>query len=100
MTDPGREHVILFLQPGKLGFQVLDSPLQAAHLREHAGIRPADVAKKSLRHCSGSSTLSDQSGRTCEDTRECAQGDPSRIAPPWVSGQVERSCRSCLETRI
>src|SRR5262249_61358685 len=81
-------------KPGELGLQVLHALLEAAHLREHAGIRPANVAENSLRHCSGSSTLSDQSGRTREDTHECAQGDLSRIALPRVSGQVERSCWS------
>jgi hypothetical protein len=32
------------VQPGKLGFEFTYSLLQAAHLRDHAGIRPADVA--------------------------------------------------------
>jgi hypothetical protein len=45
MTDPGCEHVVLLLEPGKLGLQILHAPLQAAHFREHAGIRPADVAE-------------------------------------------------------
>src|SRR5262249_60005062 len=81
-------------KPGELGVEVLHGLLEAAHLREHGGIRPANVAENSLRHCSGSSTLSDQSGRTREDTHECAQGDLSRIALPRVSGQVERSCWS------
>ena len=46
-----------------VGFEVTYSSLQSAHLRHHAGIRPAYMAKQSLRHCLRSSTLSDQSGR-------------------------------------
>src|SRR6266487_4678641 len=94
VADAGRKHVVRLLQPGQLGLQVVHPLLEAAHFREHAGIRPADVAENSLRHCSGSSTLSDQSGRTREETHRCAQGDLSRIAPSRVSGQVERSRRS------
>src|SRR5215475_2711191 len=94
VADAGGKHVVRFLQPGELGLQFLHTLLEAAHFRQHAGIRPADVAEYSLRHCSGSSTLSDQSGRTREDTHKCAQGDVSRIALPRVSGQVERSWRS------
>ncbi len=63
MTDSGSEHVVDFLKPGKLGLQVTNASLQPAHLRNHAGIRPANMAKQSLRHCLRSSTLSDQSGR-------------------------------------
>jgi hypothetical protein len=37
--------------------------LKAAHLRNHAVIRPANVTEYCLRHCKRSSTLSDQSGR-------------------------------------
>jgi hypothetical protein len=59
----GSENVVLFLEPGKLGFQVTDTLLKTTHLSDHAGIRPADVAIQSLRHCLRSSTLSDQSGR-------------------------------------
>jgi hypothetical protein len=57
------EHVVLFLKPDKLSFQVTYTLLKATHLRDHARIRPADVAIQSLRHCLRSSTLSDQSGR-------------------------------------
>src|SRR5215470_17612256 len=94
VTDASGKHVVRLLEPGQFSFQVLHPLLQTAHFRKHAGIRPADVAEDSLRHCSGSSTLSDQSGRTREDTHKCAQGDISRIAPSRVSGQVERSRRS------
>jgi hypothetical protein len=65
MADFGSEYVVLFLEPGKLGFQITYTLLKATHLRDHAGIRPADVAVQSLRHCLRSSTLSDQSGRAC-----------------------------------
>jgi hypothetical protein len=51
MTDSGSEHVIYFLQPGKLGFKIAHTPLQSAHFGNHAGIRPANMAKQSLRHC-------------------------------------------------
>jgi hypothetical protein len=47
----GGEHVIYFLKPSQLSFQVTHSSLQSAHLRHHAGIRPAYMAKQSLRHC-------------------------------------------------
>ena len=40
-----RKRVILFLKPHKLGFQVAYSLLEAAHLRNDAGIGTADVAK-------------------------------------------------------
>jgi hypothetical protein len=40
--------------------------LKATHFISHAGIRPADVAVKSLRHFLRSSTLSNQGGRTRE----------------------------------
>jgi hypothetical protein len=40
-----RERVILLLEPNKLGFQVAYSLLEAAHLRNDAGIGTADVAK-------------------------------------------------------
>jgi hypothetical protein len=39
------QRVVLFLEPDKLGFQVPYSLLEAAHLRNHAGIGTADVAK-------------------------------------------------------
>ena len=76
MTDPGCEHVIDFLEPGKLGFKIMYSPLKSAYFRSHAGIWPANMAKQSLRHCLRSSTLSDQSGRAREIARiasGCAQ---------------------------
>ena len=38
------KHVVLLVQPGKLGFEITYSLLQAAHLRDHARIRAADVA--------------------------------------------------------
>ena len=63
MADSRGEHVIDLLQPGKLGFKVTYPSLKATHLINHAGIRPANMAKQSLRHCLRSSTLSDQSGR-------------------------------------
>src|SRR5215472_1228934 len=76
MTDSGSEHVVHFLQPGKLGFKITDAPLQPAYFRNHAGVRPANMAKQSLRHCLRSSTLSDQSGRArgiAENASGCAQ---------------------------
>jgi hypothetical protein len=45
MTNRSNEHIVLVLKPGKLGLQVAYSLLQAAHLCDHAGIRPADVAE-------------------------------------------------------
>jgi hypothetical protein len=36
--------VILVLEPDQLSFQVTYSLLKAAHLLDHAGIGPADVA--------------------------------------------------------
>jgi hypothetical protein len=39
------ERVVLFLKPDKLGFQVTYTLLEAAHLRDHAGIGSADVAE-------------------------------------------------------
>jgi hypothetical protein len=45
MADRGNQHIVLVLEPSKLGFQVTYSLLQAAHLCDHAGIRPADVAE-------------------------------------------------------
>ena len=45
MASLNRERVILFLKPHKLGFQVAYSLLEAAHLRDDAGIGTADVAE-------------------------------------------------------
>ena len=45
MASLNCERVILFLKPDKLGFQVAYSLLEAAHLRNDAGIRTADVAE-------------------------------------------------------
>jgi hypothetical protein len=45
MSRFGRKHVVLVLEPGKLGFQVPDPLLEAAHLRQHAVIGTADLAK-------------------------------------------------------
>jgi hypothetical protein len=45
VTGFGREHVVRFLKPGELGLQVANPPLEAAHFRSYAGIRPADVAE-------------------------------------------------------
>jgi hypothetical protein len=39
------KRVVLFLEPQKLGFQVANTLLEAAHLRDHAGIGAADVAE-------------------------------------------------------
>jgi hypothetical protein len=63
------------LQPGKLGLKVTYTSLETAHLRNHAGIWPANMAKQSLRHCLRSSTLSDQSGRARgnAETRQVAR---------------------------
>src|SRR5579859_2760325 len=51
VTDARGEHIVDFLKPGKLGLKVTYSSLQPAHLRDHAGIWPANMAKQSLRHC-------------------------------------------------
>jgi hypothetical protein len=45
VTSFRREHVVRFLKPGELGLQVTNSPLEAAHFGNNAGIRPADVAE-------------------------------------------------------
>jgi hypothetical protein len=45
VTNPGGEHIVRLLEPGKLCLQVLHPLLETAHFREHAGIRPADVAE-------------------------------------------------------
>jgi hypothetical protein len=39
------QRIILVLEPHQRGFQVTHSLLQAAHLRDHTGIKPADVAE-------------------------------------------------------
>jgi hypothetical protein len=39
------KRVVLFLEPHKLGFQVANALLQAAHLGDHAWIWAADVAE-------------------------------------------------------
>ncbi len=64
MADLRGKRVVLFLEPQKLGFQITYTLLETAHLGDHAGIGAADVTEQSLRHCKGSSTLSDQSGHT------------------------------------
>jgi len=51
VTDSGSEHVVDFLQPGKLGLKIAHTTLETAYFRNHAGIRPANMAKQSLRHC-------------------------------------------------
>ncbi len=63
MADFRGKRIIFFLKPDKGSLQVTHSLLKAAHFRDHARIRAADVAEYSLRHCKRSSTLSDQSGR-------------------------------------
>jgi hypothetical protein len=45
VADFRGEHIPLLLEPGKLGFQVTHTPLQATHFGDNAGIRPADVAE-------------------------------------------------------
>ena len=39
------ERVVLGLEPYELGLQVTDTLLKAPHLRNHAGVRTADVAE-------------------------------------------------------
>jgi hypothetical protein len=39
------ESVVLILEPGKFGLQVTYSLLKTTHLRDQAGIWPADVAE-------------------------------------------------------
>jgi hypothetical protein len=39
------KYIVLFLEPHKLGFQVANTLLETAHLRDHAGIGTADVAE-------------------------------------------------------
>jgi hypothetical protein len=51
VTDSRREHIINFLQPSKLGLKIANSSLKTAYFRNHAGVRPANMAKQSLRHC-------------------------------------------------
>jgi hypothetical protein len=45
MTETSSKCVVLFLEPGKLGFQVANTLLETAHFREHARVRTADVAE-------------------------------------------------------
>jgi hypothetical protein len=45
VADGSDKHIVLILKPSKLSFEVTYSLLQAAHLCDHAGIRPADVAE-------------------------------------------------------
>jgi len=45
MLDPSGKHVVLFLKPHKLGFQVANALLETAHLGDHARIWTADVAE-------------------------------------------------------
>jgi hypothetical protein len=45
MASCGREHIVLFPEPVKLGLQVMNPPLETAHFGYYAGIRPADVAE-------------------------------------------------------
>jgi len=51
MANFCRECVVLFLEPDKCSLQVTHTLLKAAHFRDHARIRAADVAEYSLRHC-------------------------------------------------
>jgi hypothetical protein len=44
VTASGKR-VVLGLKPGKLGFQVTNALLKAAHLGDHAGIGTTDVAE-------------------------------------------------------
>ncbi len=44
MFSLGSQHVVPVLESDKLSLQVTYSLLEAAHLRDHAGIGPADVA--------------------------------------------------------
>src|SRR5260370_21517374 len=93
MTDPGGEHVVDFLQPGKLGLKVTHASLEAAHLRNHAGIWPANMAKQSLRHCLRSSTLSDQSGRARRNAGNGARLRASNDNHRPIPGAVRSSWR-------
>jgi hypothetical protein len=45
LPDLGSKCVVLFLEPYKLGFQIANALLEAAHFRHHAGIGTADVAE-------------------------------------------------------
>ena len=45
MADFSGEYIVDLLKPGELGFQVMHALLQSTHLRDHAWIRPADVAE-------------------------------------------------------
>jgi hypothetical protein len=45
VTAASSERVVLFLEPHKLSFQVANTLLETAHLRDHARICTADVAE-------------------------------------------------------
>jgi hypothetical protein len=45
VTDPSCKRVVLFLKPDKLSFQVANTLLETAHLRDDARIETADVAE-------------------------------------------------------
>ena len=39
------KHIVDFVQPGKLGFEVTYTLLEATHLRDQTRVRPADMAQ-------------------------------------------------------
>ena len=45
LTGLRSKRVVLLLEPDELGFEITYSLLEAAHLRDHAGIWSADVAE-------------------------------------------------------
>lgn len=45
MADHGGQGIIFLAQAGHFSFEVAYLVLKAAHLGEHAGIRPANMAK-------------------------------------------------------
>jgi hypothetical protein len=45
IVSDGGKRVVFGLEPYELGLQVTDTLLQAPHLRNHAGVRTADVAE-------------------------------------------------------
>ena len=45
MADFCGKHVLLLLEPGQFSLQVRHAPLKAAHFRDDAGVKPADVAE-------------------------------------------------------
>ena len=97
MADFRSKCIVLFLKPDQGSLQVSHTLLKAAHFRDHARIRAADVAEYSLRHCKRSSTLSDQSGRARDDAYRRAAlraGNTFMVPPRRVSGQVDRTRRS------